>query len=53
MPRKKKMPDTELGNKLMQIKLENNLSVPGMAERISRDKATISRYEDDRTNPDA
>ena len=53
MPRKKKTPDTELGRKLMQIRLENNLSVLGMAERIGRNKATISRYEDGRTIPDA
>ena len=53
MSRKKNRPDTELGYRLTQIRLENNLSVSEVAERIGRDKATISRYEDGRTNPDA
>lgn len=53
MSRKKNTPDTELGYRLTQIRLGNNLSVSEVAERIGRDKATISRYEDGRTNPDA
>ena len=50
MPRRRNKPDTELGNRLVQLRLDHNMSVAELAEKIGRNKSTISRYEDGRTN---
>ena len=47
MPRKRKMPDSELGYRLMQMRLGKNMSVEGLGGKFGRGKATISRYEHD------
>ena len=49
----KKTPDTELGRKLLEVRLENKLSVDEMARRIGRYKSTVTHYENGQTIPDA
>ena len=38
MPRKRNKPDTELGNRLVQLRLDHNMSVAELAEKIGRNK---------------